>query len=305
MAVHIFVVNEENYAICINRGLAAIPSREEKPNINDALISRMALIRKGDLILFYVIGKKELRGVFKVIEKPFYDKTEIWPPHQKDETQRYPFRVRFDNAKYSFNKYVSLSDIYDLKDNGKIWTFSLSRPNGTGNSLLSITFNEYKEIFNLFLKINPIYSIPQQIREPYRYYEPNLIDKLTLGDDNQPKYESTLMALLLDGFAAEKYKEIFGPYSDYIAYVPTSFNKEIDILLLHSNPLDEDQIIAYNIIEVKNSKYDKKGLAQLLKYEDWFLKKRVNGDHHMIRATAIASDFSSDVIKYLKAKKNI
>lgn len=38
-------------------GVAAIPYRN-KANTMDALISRMALIREGDHVLFYITGKK-------------------------------------------------------------------------------------------------------------------------------------------------------------------------------------------------------------------------------------------------------
>lgn len=305
MPVHIFVMTETNYEVCVRKGLTAVPSKIDKPNVNDGLISRMSLIRKGDLILFYLVGIKEIHGVFKALERPFYDDTFVWEPNPKDKDahQVYPYRVRFDNSDFNFKKPVNLSDIYDLKDNGLIWTFTLNRPNGTGNSLFAITETEYKEILNIFLKINAMYSEPQQIREPYRYFKPGLYPHLTFDDNSQPKYESTLMSLLLDGFATNQYENIFGKYSDYVAYVPTSFNKEIDILLLHSSPIAPYQITAYNIIEVKNAIFDEKGLSQLLKYEDWFLKKRVNGDYNMIRTTAIAPSFSKKVKEYISQRR--
>jgi hypothetical protein len=302
MPVHIFVTSEENHKICIQKGLAAVPSKASSPNINDALISRMALIGKGDLILFYITGKKELTGVYQAVDKPFYDDTLIWNPPQKDESQNYPFRVKLENTEFRFNKRIGLSDVYDLQDSGKIWTFSLNRPSGTANSMFAITHQEYKHILELFIKVNPIYTAPKQIREPYRYIEPNLRRQLTLLEDGQPKYEYTLMALLLDAFTDGKYEDIFGPYSDCVAYVPTSFNKEIDILLTHSNPIDKDRISAFTIIEVKNKVFDEGGLQQLLQYEDWFLKKRVNGDRSMIRTVAIAKQYSSPVIDYLEKR---
>ena len=58
MAVHIFTVSEENYKICVEKGLVAIP--EAKPgqrydNIMDGLLSRLAGIKEDDFVLMYVI----------------------------------------------------------------------------------------------------------------------------------------------------------------------------------------------------------------------------------------------------------
>lgn len=300
MPVHIFLMNEENFKICVRKGLTAIPSFMDRPNINDALLSRLALVRKGDLILFYITGVKELRGVYKALEKPFIDDTPVW---ESDKGQVYPYRLRFDNSEYQFPKGVSLSDIYDLRDQGLIWTFSLTRPNGAGNSMFSITDSEYEIIFDLFLKKNPIFAQPEQIREPYQYFKPGILSHLCLDDKMQPKYESTIMSLLHESLSNNKFNDMFGSYSDYVSYVPTSFNKEIDILLINISPLDKKKIIAYTIVEVKRTVFDPNGLSQLLQYEDWFLKKRVNGDFNMIRSVAIAKSFSPDVKNYLSLRK--
>lgn len=110
------------------------------------------------------------------------------------------------------------------------------------------------------------------------------------------------MSLLLEGLVDSRFSEIFGPFEGYVAYVPTSFNKEIDILLIHNNTLHNDEIIGYTIIEVKNNTFDEKALSQILHYEDWFLKKKVNGDHNMIRTAAIAKSFSKTVTEYLQKR---
>jgi len=111
------------------------------------------------------------------------------------------------------------------------------------------------------------------------------------------------MALLMDGFSNDLHKDLFGDYSDFLCYVPTSFEKEIDILLIFNNPEQPDSTIAYNIIEVKKGNFDEKALSQLLQYEDWFLRKRVNGDYNMVRTTAVAGSFSDKVKEYLEKRK--
>lgn len=301
MAVHIFVVDESNYEICIRRGLAAIPD-SDNPNTMDGLISRMTMVRKGDYVLFYITLKKKLRGIFRVLDAPFYDKAEVWPVVNN---QYYPLRVRIENSRYVFPNPIRLSDIYDLRDRGKVWTFALKRPGfGSRNVMFSISSNEFEELFNLYLKLNPIYGEPHQIEEPYRYCPPNLLNYLSIDRYTYiPKYEYTLMSLLSDGLAKGRYKNIFGDYSDYLCYVPTSFDKEIDVLLAFAHPENCKQIIAYNIIELKKDRFDEMALGQLLQYEDWFLRKKVNGDSCTLRTTAIAKRFDIKVITYLRTRK--
>lgn len=300
MAVHVFVLNEKNYKTCIRRGVAAIPD-SKTTHINEQLISRMALIRRHDKILFYITEKKEIYGVYKALDKPFYDETPVW---EKSESQLYPFRIRIDNSEYVFKKPILLSDIYDLRDNGRLWTFSLTRPSGT-NSLFSISEVEFEEIIQLYLKTNPVIQEPIHISEPYRHIESNILSRLSYDNEGQPKYEATLASLFLNSLSHGAYTEIFGEYSDYLAYIPTSFQKEIDALLFHSYPGKKENVFAYSIIELKRDVFGEDGLSQLLRYEDWFLKKRVNGDSRAIRTVAIARSFDSKVTNYLEKRQRL
>lgn len=172
--------------------------------------------------------------------------------------------------------------------------------------MFSISNHEFEELFNLYLRLNPLYGEPQQIEEPYKYFPPDLQNYLSIDRNTfELKYEYTLMSLLSYQLANEQFKEIFGNYSDYLSYVPTSFDKEIDMVLLFNHPENSKQIIAYNILELKKDIFDEHGLSQLLQYEDWFLRKKVNGDSCMLRTTAIAKRFSPKVINYLEKRKLI
>lgn len=67
MSVHIFTVNEENFEICCQRGSVGLPEPKESrssDNIFDGLLSRLACIKENDHILMYIIGAKELKGVW-------------------------------------------------------------------------------------------------------------------------------------------------------------------------------------------------------------------------------------------------
>lgn len=300
MAAHIFTVSEENYKICIDRGLVAIPEAKEgsrHDNVMDGLLSRLYAIKENDYVLMYNIGSKKLKGVWQVEGVPFYDESPVW------QDRIYPFRCKIRCSEYNFTNSLDLDDINDLRNAGRIWTWALQRATGT-NSVFSISNSEFKILFIEFVKKNPFIFQKQFIPAPYPFHSKNLHEHLHFID-NEPKYEFTIMALLNDAFAREQYKDIFGNYSDFLCYVPTNLGKEMDVMLLFSNPIDPSQVISYDIIEVKRSVFDLAALKQLVGYESWFLQKKVAGDLNMVRSTAIAKHFSDEVIDYVRKRQEI
>ena len=300
MAAHIFTVSEENYKICIDRGLVAIPEAKEGPrhdNVMDGLLSRLYAIKENDYVLMYNIGSKKLKGVWQVEGVPFYDESPVW------QDRIYPFRCKIRCSEYNFTNSLDLDDINDLRNAGRIWTWALQRATGT-NSVFSISNSEFKILFIEFVKKNPFIFQKQFIPAPEPFHSKNLHEHLHFID-NEPKYEFTIMALLNDAFAREQYKDIFGNYSDFLCYVPTNLGKEMDVMLMFSNPIDPSQVISYDILEVKRSVFDLAALKQLVGYESWFLQKKVAGDLNMVRSTAIAKHFSDEVIDYVRKRQEI
>ena len=79
----------------------------------------------------------------------------------------------------------------------------------------------------------------------------------------------------------------------------------MDIILVYNNPIQQEQIVSYDIMEVKRDEFDEDALRQLINYESWFIQKKVSGDMKMVRATAIARSFSQSVIDYVEKRKLI
>lgn len=298
MSVHIFSVTEENYKICIQRGLVGLPEPKETKKKNstfDGLLSRLAVIREDDYILMYIIGKKELRGLWQAEGKAFYDTVPVWPD------RIYPFRCKIKCSRYNFDTALKLNDINDLRNTGMIWTWALQRASGA-NAMFSISNKEFELLLSKYMKINPFTMNRGIIQEPYPYHEYNLMDHVHL-EGGQPQYEYSIMALLNDAFSKQAYTDIFGNYTDYLSYVPTNLGKEMDILLMFGNPMADGLIASYDIIEVKRSEFGEDALAQLIGYESWFLHKKVSGDLKMVRTTAIARKFSDTVVDYVKKRE--
>lgn len=301
MAVHIFAVSEENYKVCVEKGLVALPEAKEgtkHDNIVDGLLSRLSGIKEDDYVLMYVIKSKSLRGVWQVEGHPFYEEQQVW------QDRLYPFRCRIKWSEYNFQNALKLDDINDLRNIGKIWTWALERSTGT-NSMFSISNGEFLILLTEFMKINPFTTQKGRILQPYPYHDFNIIDKLHFQNNGSPKYEFTIMALLNAEFAKGSYTNIFGNYSDYLCYVPTNLGKEIDFLLMYDNPLSAGQVVSNDIIEVKRDEFNEDALSQLISYESWFLQKKVSGDSNMVRTTAIAKSYADDVRRYVSQRKRI
>lgn len=272
---------------------------------NNTLISRLCIVKENDFVLFYITGEQVLYGIWQVDGSPFFDESPIWPIKPSYPTV-YPYRIRFKNTSYHYNIPLKLHDIYDLRNEGKIWSFSLSRANGNiPNSMLSISDSEFRILLYEYSKLNPYTNPRHLISEPYPIISSPLLDKIFLNSKNQLKYEGGVMAYLLSDLTVGKHTELFGNYTDYLCYAPTNTGGEIDILLMFGNPLQQDQISSYDILELKQDKFDEKALRQLINYETWFLQNKASGDQKMVRSTAVARRFSQEVIDYVKMRKRI
>lgn len=302
MPAHIFVSDRKNFDICMRRGVVGIPSASPESRnrdaTNDALISRMCVVKENDYLLFYIAKEHALYGIWQAEGTPFYDETEVWADRS------YPYRVRFKNSPYSYDVPLKLHDLLDLQNEGKLWNFILKRASGS-NAMFSISENEFLVLLNEYSKINPYTPGRRQILEPYPVRDSGLLEKIHLDCSGQLKYEAGLMAYLLSDLTLGRHRALFGNYTDYLCYAPTNIGSEMDILLMFANPLQPGLISSYEILELKRDLFDEEALAQLIGYESWFLQKKVFGDQKMIRATAIAQRFSPKVIEYVHMRSRI
>ena len=114
MGAHIFLVGEDNFEVCIRRGVygCVMPSTERN---KAEVIAGVLSIRPDDLVFFYV-RNQGIYGVWKVIGERYFDETKIWP----DTQQLFPYRFSFEPTVGYFPVAVSLSDVLDLFDKGRV-----------------------------------------------------------------------------------------------------------------------------------------------------------------------------------------
>lgn len=237
----IFIVNDYTWEEHIKVGIAAIndplnthPNNRNAHAARQSAIAEISGIRPGDILFFNRMVSEnhppELLGVFEATSKPYFDPKPLFP-EAKYVRENLPFRLKFK----CINNYVNpihIDEIWALRDKGKIWTIQQSRGDAVGNhACIGISKNEGKLIEKLF-KISNIIEGQTIKFQPIDIEEKPLPLDKTTDSDGKLHYEASLMALLLDDFAEEKHKELFGEYDDFIPFVPTGARKEIDILLL-------------------------------------------------------------------------
>ena len=300
MGYHIFLVREDNFNICIQKGVyGGIQSHGsvKSEQLNSEIISSFEGIKIGDFVFFYV-KNKGIYGLWKITKGLFYDTTPIW----SDPNQLYPFRICFECAIRNFTNPVVMADILDLRDKGKIWTFDLGAI--TRKSHHPITTDEGKEIIRLLLRNNPVSEEPGIISKPYlplKSDAPPL--KLETDRSGHLRYEGYLSAWFMRAFANGRLKEVIGEYRDYLNYVPTSFNKVMDIFLTHVTTLDSVDILhKFTCMELKTGSVGEDAFKQIIKYENWLTRKLANGDSEMVQSILVGFKFDDKMLEYWRKR---
>jgi len=298
MGNHIFLVSEEHFEGCLKYGVYGGISHSIE-RINSEIIASFEAIKPGDFIFFYVrnVG---VYGLWKATSRPFFDKYDIWG--EKD--QKFPYRICFEPLIRYFSKPIALSDILDLRDKGKIWTFDLGAIVRKNHN--PITSDESKELIRLLLRNNPIFHPVSPIPESYPIGNTALPLSLEADNKGRIKYEGFLNAWLMRSFVSGRHKDIIGEYRDFLNFVPTSFNKVMDIFLTHVTEVDGvDVLHKFTCIELKTGTCMEKDLNQVIKYENWLVRKLAGGDSEMVQSILAAFDFQDKVLEYVQKRRLI
>jgi hypothetical protein len=298
MGSHIFLVGQENFKKCIQYGVYGGTS-QQKEKVNSEIMAGFEAIKPGDFVFFYVrnVG---IYGLWKAKSYAFFDVTDIW----SNKDQKYPYRICFEPSIRHFAKPIALNDILDLHDKGRIWTFELGAIQLKNHN--PITSDESKELIRLLLRNNPIFSDIEKIQNPYTKQSTELPLSFETDSKGHIKYEGYLNAWFMKNFAQGKLKEFIGDYADFLNFIPTSFNKVMDIFLTHVTPIDGIDILHnYTCIELKTDICTEENLNQIIKYENWLVRKLATGDSEMVQSILVGFDFSDKVLEYVRKRKII
>src|SRR6266852_3570338 len=204
MGAHILLVGQANFEVCIRRGVygCVMPTTEWN---RAEVIAGISSVQPNDLIFFYV-KNRGVYGLWKVVGDIFFEDTKVWD----NDEQRYPYRFTFEPTVGQFPIPVSLSDVLDLRDKGRIWTFDLN-PVQQKNQY-KITMDEARELLRLLLRNNPI----RQAAAPFERYVPTERQEIAIDlptvQAGRIQYEGWLNAWFMQKFASGQLKEVFGDY---------------------------------------------------------------------------------------------
>jgi hypothetical protein len=299
MGAHIFLVGEDNFEICKGRGVygCVMPNTEWN---RAEVVAGVLSIQPDDLVFFYV-KNRGIYGLWKVVGEPYFDETKVWA----DEKRMFPYRFSFEPAVGHFPEPVSLNDVLDLHDKGRVWTFDLN-PVQQKNQY-KITTDEARELLRLLLRNNPIRQrhcgIPDAYIPPARG---EIRVEFVSGQSGRVQYEGWLNAWFMHSLARGELKDLLGDYREFLNLVPTTFNKVMDIFLTHVALVDSvDVVYKYTCIELKADRVTEKDLTQVLRYEDWLARRLAAGDKEMVQSMLVARRFSDDVRDYVRARQRI
>ena len=156
------------------------------------------------------------------------------------------------------------------------------------------------------LRNNPIFKSVTPIPKPYSSNGVVLPLKLEADRKGQIKIEGYLNAWFIRAFAQGKLKDIIGEYHDFLNYVPTSFNTVMDIFLTHITTIDSVDILhKFTCMELKTGVCTEDDLNQIVKYENWLVRKLANGDSEMVQSMLVAFDFQDKVLEYVRKRRLI
>ncbi|MBI4289547.1 MAG: EVE domain-containing protein [Chloroflexi bacterium] len=299
MGNHIFLTSQENFAKCMRFGIYGGIAHAHEPT-NAEIIAGFSGIKAGDLAFFYV-SNVGIYGLWRITTGAFYDETDLYGNPQ----QKYPYRVCIEPVIRQFSKPIRMSDILDLRDKGRIWTFDLDTIGK--KSQHPLTTDEGKELIRLLLRNNPIFSPVTQIPEPYGGTgKSGLPFKLDTNRRGQITYEGNLNAWFMNMFRLGQLRDIIGDYKDFLNFVPTSFNTVMDVFLTHVTSVDSVDILhKYTCLELKTGVCTEANLNQILKYDNWLVRKLANGDSEMVQSVIVAFEFHEKVLEYVRRRKQI
>lgn len=300
MGAHVFLVGEDNFPICVRRGVyGSVYNQNER--VRAEIIAGALSVRVGDLVFFHV-NNVGVHGLWKATTPPFFDTQPLWPSSE----QRYPYRFCFEPIIRHFARHVSFMDALDLKDKGKLWSYDLGTK--VQKNHYAITSTEARELIRLLLRNNPVALPVQPVLDQYEppadfvAVEP----EPETDESGRFRFEGALSAFLTRQFIGGDFRDIFGEYEDVLNFVPTTFNKVMDLFLTHVTNLDGVNILhKFTCIELKSGRASEDDLSQLLRYENWLVRKLAGGEGGMVQSVLIAHSFMDEVLRYVLSRRSI
>lgn len=317
----VFFVNDESWAEHYRVGIAAIndPGLGHNAQANSGrqkAIAEIAGISPGDRI-FFRLGRSsrhptQIVGLFRATSIPYFDKAPLFPG-AKIVGKKLPLtlRVEFEHLRHYPNA-VDIEHLWLSKERGSLWTIQQARGDVMGrHACVSITEEEADLIIRMLEANNPVYGKPVNYSSQRLTAGLKKISKKTLPVDlsedsgvrnptpGRLHYEASLESILIDELCQGLHRNLFGNFTEVIPFVATGAQTELDILLSkHEN----EQLLWYQIIELKAHTFSEEELRKVIDYEKWILNTRCE-NVLQVHSVGIGYDFEDEVITFVRNRK--
>jgi RecB family endonuclease NucS len=78
----------------------------------------------------------------------------------------------------------------------------------------------------------------------------------------------------------------------------------MDIFLTHATSVDSVDILHnFTCIELKTGTATEEDLSQVIKYENWLIRRLADGDSEMVQSILVAFDFDAKVLDYVRRRR--
>lgn len=313
-----FFVRDETWREHNEVGIAAINDPGQNDNSQaergrQTAISEISGIRPGDLI-FFKIGRGDgepgrVVGLYRATSSAYYNPQPLFPGATA-VSANLPFRVEFDCVT-NYQNPVPIEHLWLSKERGKIWTMQQSRGDVLGrHACTSLSEEEAELIIKLLEANNPIIApMPDyasnraalglgQIERIALPVSTAISSKVKSPTPGRLHYEAALQSYLLNHLANGDFKDVLGSYTDFMPYVSTGAQTEIDVLLTKRTA---GAALWYEIVELKKDTFSKEELQKVIEYEKWIGNTKCD-NALQVHSVGIGYSFSEDVKQFVSAR---
>lgn len=305
MQYFLFTVSTESWKEHFATGIAAINDPGVDPGSTHGNAKRqsamceLAGIRKGDCLFFYLQQEKKIMGLYEVHSDAFFDTRNLISGKRCFINKKFAIRVEFVQ-KINFVNNLDMDEVWRIKDKGSFWSVQQQRGDVVGrHACIALTRQDGEHLLKMLYQKNPIIPSNSKIKIGKHSRKALKFDLTHYG--TQLHYEASLQGLLLNDLKQGKHKDIFGDYNYFVPFMPTSSQKEIDILLIKHN--NGNEIIWYQVLELKQSTFSIDELDKLMNYENWTINALANNNERLVHSVGIAHDFDQDAIDYISNRQ--
>lgn len=304
MGAHLIITNDISFKIAEEQNVVGIFKEDEGRKLSQKtradIFADLSCIRINDYIFFHNVNKKGIIGVYKVIDLPFFDNTNLG--FEKSAPYRFLIKPLEDLV---FSNFVPEEIIFSDKNvSQKFKTIFYKKVLNRGKVCTHLLPEESSYLIDYLIKYNANNKSKNSIKNPYKKpKEANYIEPNFCKDDLPFRYEKELEWWLCYNIdKKDKCSLIIDDIKNietFSNYMPLNIaGSNLDFLVLHHRTVEnKTPRLRYKItiIELKAGVCRIEGLYEIEKYTRWVNENIANNEINIIQPVLIAYDYDKKV----------